>query len=73
MCVEACPEDAIDMTSNIQLVATTREEMIWDMERLLANYDSTRDQKGTLGQTLRGGMAAFTRPRGAALPHPDRH
>lgn len=66
MCVEACPEDAIDMTDDINLVATTREEMIWDKEKLLANYDKTKDKKGTLGQTLRGGLFSFTRLHGAA-------
>lgn len=66
MCVEACPEDAIDMTNDIELVAYTREAMIWDKERLLANYDKSKDQKGTLGQTLRGGLFSFTRPHGPA-------
>jgi len=71
MCVEACPEDAIDMTDDIELVATTREEMIWDRERLLSNYDDTRDQEGTLGQILRKSKSPFTRPRGGQLPKPD--
>lgn len=73
MCVEACPEDAIDMTNNIDLVATTREEMIWDKERLLTNYERTRDQNGTLGQSLRGGLISFTRPRGHLLTPPGKH
>jgi NADH-quinone oxidoreductase subunit I len=74
MCVEACPEDAIDMTNNIDLVAITREAMIWDKDRLLANFDDSKDQKGTLGQSLRGGQVSFTRPRGQALlPDKDGH
>lgn len=73
MCVEACPEDAIDMTNNIDLVATTREQMIWDKERLLRNYDQTQDQKGTLGQSFRGGQESFTRPRGHLLQSPGKH
>ena len=64
MCVEACPEDAIDMTDNIDLVATTRQEMIWDRERLLRNYDDSKTQVGTLGQILRNNQKPFTRPRG---------
>ena len=71
MCVEACPEDAIDMTDDIELVATSREEMIWDRERLLKNYDETKDQEGTLGQVLRKSREAFTRPRGDQLPDPS--
>jgi NADH-quinone oxidoreductase subunit I len=73
MCVEACPEDAIDMTSSIDLVATTREQMIWDKEKLLANYDRSKDQQGTLGQTLRRGLSSFTRPRGHLLSPPGKH
>ena len=73
MCVEACPEDAIDMTNNIELVAGTREEMIWDKDRLLTNYDKSKDQKGTLGQSLRGGQKSFTRPRGHLLQKPGGH
>lgn len=73
MCVEACPEDAIDMTSDINLVATTREEMIWDKDRLLSNYDKTKDQKGTLAQTLRNGLVAFTRQHGSAAGSEKTH
>lgn len=73
MCVEACPEDAIDMTDNIDLVATSREQMIWDKERLLDNFDQTRDQKGTLAQTLRQGLVSFTRPHGPSAATKEGH
>ena len=41
MCEEACPEDAIELTYIDDLVSYTRSEMIWDKERLLAQFDLT--------------------------------
>ncbi len=38
-CVEACPEDAIDMTDRHNLADYTREDFIYDKERLLQVYD----------------------------------
>jgi len=45
MCEEACPEDAIQLTEIYDFSAYTREELIWDKERLLKNYDLTADGK----------------------------
>ncbi len=45
MCEEACPCDAIELTPHFELVATTRSEMIFDKEKLLAVYDQTKDLK----------------------------
>lgn len=39
MCVEACPEDAIDMTDMHNLADYTRQDFIYDKERLLGVYD----------------------------------
>ncbi len=39
MCVEACPEDAIDMTDMHNLADYTREDFLYDKERLLGVYD----------------------------------
>jgi NADH-quinone oxidoreductase subunit I len=37
-CVDVCPEDAIRMdTGRFDFAAYSREEMIWTMDRLLAN------------------------------------
>ena len=44
-CEEACPEDAIELTRLYSLVGTTREEMIYDKEQLLAIYDLTKSEK----------------------------
>jgi len=41
MCEEACPVDAIELTSLYDVVGLTRQEMIFDKEKLLAVYDQT--------------------------------
>ena len=41
MCEEACPCDAIELTSIFDLVGVTRQEMIYDKEKLLSIYDAT--------------------------------
>jgi NADH-quinone oxidoreductase subunit I len=41
MCEEACPVDAIELTSIYDLVGHTRQEMLYDREKLLAVYDET--------------------------------
>ncbi|MGE0482145.1 MAG: NADH-quinone oxidoreductase subunit I [Phycisphaerae bacterium] len=45
MCEEACPCDAIELTPQYELVARTRQEMIFDKEKLLHVYDQTKDIK----------------------------
>jgi NADH-quinone oxidoreductase subunit I len=45
MCEEACPVDAIELTPHYELVGRTREEMIFDKEKLLRVYDETRALK----------------------------
>ena len=39
MCEEACPCDAIALTPQFNLVAISRQEKIYDMEKLLSNAD----------------------------------
>ena len=41
MCEEACPVDAIELTYEYDIVGLTREEMIFDKQKLLAIYDQT--------------------------------
>ncbi len=43
MCEEACPVDAIELTSLFDLTGRSREEMIFDKEKLLSIYDQTKD------------------------------
>ncbi len=45
MCEEACPVDAIELTPEFSLVGLTREEMIFDKEKLLEVFDRTRELK----------------------------
>ena len=41
MCEEACPVDAIELTHVYDIVGLTRQEMIFDKEKLLRVYDQT--------------------------------
>jgi NADH-quinone oxidoreductase subunit I len=56
MCEEACPVDAIELTSLLDLTGRSREEMIFDKEKLLSVYDRTKDAEPmpslALGGTL---------------------
>lgn len=45
MCEEACPVDAIELTSLYDLTGASREEMIFDKEKLLSVYDMTAGQE----------------------------
>ena len=45
MCEEACPVDAIELTSLFDLTGASREEMIFDKEKLLSVYDATIDKE----------------------------
>lgn len=45
MCEEACPCDAIELTPHYELVGRTRQEMIFDKEKLLQVYEETKELK----------------------------
>lgn len=45
MCEEACPVDAIELTQGYDLVGHSRDEMVFDKEKLLEVYDQTKDSK----------------------------
>ena len=45
MCEEACPVDAIELTTEYDIVGLSREEMIFDKEKLLNVYDVTISKK----------------------------
>lgn len=45
MCEEACPVDAIELTPVYDIVGMTRQEMIFDKEKLLKMYDLTINNK----------------------------
>ena len=43
MCEEACPVDAIELTSVYDIVGLTRQEMIFDKSKLLRVFDQTAE------------------------------
>jgi NADH-quinone oxidoreductase subunit I len=45
MCEEACPVDAIELTYQYDVVGFTRQEMVFDKEKLLNVYDATIGKK----------------------------
>ncbi len=57
MCEEACPVDAIELTTLYDLTGLSREQMIYDKEKLLSVFDATtkagtdpvRTRSGALG------------------------
>jgi len=67
MCEEACPVDAIELTSLYDLSGKSREEMIFDKEKLLSVYDQTcqaepmRSARGGRGEDLRFGSRQLVR------------
>jgi NADH-quinone oxidoreductase subunit I len=63
MCEEACPVDAIELTPEYSLVGRSREEMIFDKEKLLRMYDETKDLKPRKNPKITG------YPRTANLPN----
>ena len=54
MCEEACPVDAIELTHIYDLTGETREEMVYDREKLLGVYDQTKDNPKDPVRTGRG-------------------
>lgn len=52
MCEEACPVDAIELTSLYNLTGRSREEMVFDKEKLLSVYDMTCDAEPTHTQQM---------------------
>jgi NADH-quinone oxidoreductase subunit I len=69
MCEQACPVDAIELTTLYDLTGMSREEMMFDKEKLLSVFDETvkagtdpiRSRAGKLG-------VASEQPTGEALP-----
>ena len=54
MCEEACPVDAIELTSLYNLTGRSREEMVFDKEKLLSVYDVTKDSEPLKSVTQEG-------------------
>ena len=54
MCEEACPVDAIELTTLFELTGLSREEMMFDKEKLLSVFDQTT-KAGTDPVRTKGG------------------
>ena len=72
MCEEACPVDAIELTSIYDLTGMSREEMLFDKEKLLSVYDETVGTGRDPRRTQRGdlGPASESLPDAAHAPPP---
>jgi NADH-quinone oxidoreductase subunit I len=65
MCEQACPVDAIELTTLFDLTGLSREEMMFDKEKLLSVFDQTvkdgtdpiRTHRGELGPASEPGAA----------------
>jgi len=67
MCEQACPVDAIELTTLFDLTGMSREEMMFDKEKLLSVFDQTV-QRGTDPVRTRAGrlgVASEVPPEGA--------
>jgi ferredoxin len=67
MCEEACPVDAIELTTLYDLTGYTREELIFDKEKLLSVYDYTVQAGTDPIRTRAGRLGPASEP---ALPVP---
>ena len=54
MCEEACPVDAIELTSLYNLTGRSREEMVFDKEKLLSVFDQTKDKEPMQSPSMGG-------------------
>jgi NADH-quinone oxidoreductase subunit I len=57
MCEEACPCDAIELTHIFDLTGLTRQEMLFDKEKLLQVFDETKDSGKDPVRTHRGRLS----------------
>jgi NADH-quinone oxidoreductase subunit I len=58
MCEEACPVDAIELTSLFDLTGLSREQMIFDKEKLLSVWDQTHTSEKDPVRTHAGPLGA---------------
>ena len=76
MCEEACPVDAIELTTLYDLTGLSREQMMFDKEKLLSVFDETvrrgtdpvRTQAGRLGPASEAPPASAPHPHGPPDP-----
>jgi NADH-quinone oxidoreductase subunit I len=62
MCEQACPCDAIELTSLFDLTGLSREEMMFDKEKLLSVFDQTVAAGTDPIRTRRGPLSIASEP-----------
>ena len=62
MCEQACPCDAIELTSLFDLTGLSREEMMFDKEKLLGVFDQTATAGADPVRTSRGKLSGCSEP-----------
>jgi len=70
MCEEACPVDAIELTSIYDLTGMTRQEMIFDKEKLLSVFDQTSTAGSDPVRTHRGKLGPASEVSSTAADSP---
>ena len=64
MCEQACPVDAIELTSLFDLTGLSREEMMFDKEKLLSVFDETVKAGTDPVRTKSGKLSVASDPPG---------
>ena len=74
MCEEACPCDAIELTSIYDLTGASREQMMFDKDKLLSIYDQTKNNPKDPVRTHAGRLGCASeieqQPISATSPKP---
>lgn len=63
MCEQACPCDAIELTTLYDLTGMSREEMMFDKEKLLSVFDQTVAMGTDPVRTTRGPLSIASEPK----------
>jgi NADH-quinone oxidoreductase subunit I len=72
MCEEACPVDAIELTTLYDLTGLSRQEMLFDKEKLLSVFDQTTAAGTDPSRTGRGKLGPASEPTAdVRLPNPQ--
>jgi NADH-quinone oxidoreductase subunit I len=67
MCEQACPVDAIELTTLCDLTGLSREEMMFDKEKLLSVFDQTTKMGTDPVRTKGGKLGVASEPAAAGL------
>jgi NADH-quinone oxidoreductase subunit I len=72
MCEQACPCDAIELTTLFDLTGLSREEMMFDKEKLLSVFDQTVAAGTDPVRTRRGALSVASEPEPRFTPGTSR-